>query len=210
MMQSFVVATLIGFTVSLSASCATPELDRPGDSSVLPVFGETEQHADGCGAFRYRGTANVECNYRGKSSLASALPIGTCLNDSQISCDFRSRCDWTVSAVTACTDAAYMVCANLPAEASLLDPPPSVFNLWPGDTLCDPPGRDYDRSSFCENRRSAAESAAGAFCTEQTSRNTGSTTCCLDCKKPTPLPGGLLVPASATSEMEVACEIVAE
>lgn len=191
MKQKSVLAALMSSLVTVLAvhGCASsPPPD--GERQPAPALGEIEQHADGCGAGRYSGSANIDCNYQGQLT-GDIAATGTCLNDSQISCTFTASCQWVLSQViTACVDGGAATCqSSYPPEGS----PPSYFatvtgNLKIGSTLCDPPGSAAALASYCLNQVYVSGSATSG-CASQTDRNEGSTTCCLNCPMGPPAPG---------------------
>lgn len=157
-------------------------------SSQDLATGRTAQAADGCGAFRYRGSANVDCRYEGRIEYGSNHS-GTCLSDSQVECTFDARCEWALyQRITECVSDAPDCMSVYPPEGSTVNPSSQTFTLSPGDTLCDPPGTAAELRTYCTNRFWDVFGGLRDACNAQSDRNTGGTTCCLNCAKPIPLP----------------------
>lgn len=182
----FARSALLALSALSFAACGS---DGPADLS------DTEQAADGCGAYRYRGSGSVFCSYEGelKGTVTAQNVVGVCLNDSQIECSFNDlRCEWsTPSSATNCVGTTGNLCANYPPEASLWNPGKYVYSLSSGNTLCDPPPPAAQLATVCKNlweNWSDTRAWAHRQCDEQTSTNSGGVTCCLDCANPTPLP----------------------
>lgn len=194
--RSIAAATL----ALIAHACSTP-------AEPLASTDEVEQHADGCGAYRYRGAANVTCDYRGRPNGPDEnQTVGTCINDSELSCSFGITCTWDSPSVgTVCSDSSG-ACDNYPPEASIFDPPALTFRLDPGSTLCDPPAAAKALTEECWKWRYVAGQMAWQICQEQTSRNSGSVTCCQPCANPTPLPGMAAGDACADGDCGCALE----
>jgi hypothetical protein len=157
--------------------------------------GQVTQEADGCGAWRYRGSANVDCRYRGEMRYSLNSGSGTCVNDSQVRCTYEVRCEWILAErITECVSDAPDCMTAYPPEGSIANPDPvRTFDLPAGSTLCDPPGTAQQLASFCNEMQYPQIGEFRAFCEGQTDRNMGSTTCCLNCPQPNPLPGASLL-----------------
>ncbi len=184
-------------TLATAASCAGE--DRNAAALAAESTSEVEQHADGCGAFRYRGSSNLSCSYKGRIITHGDAVKGTCVNANRISCTYDLVCDFIVESVsTSCTDDREGLCFRLaPPEAS--DPVPQsvyVFPLEVGDKMCDPPGGQTPNAQtlkdYCQDhsRRAPAYYAARDFCEASTSYNSSGASCCLNCPSPLPATGG--------------------
>lgn len=184
--------------LAAAASCAGE--DRSASAFAAAPTSEVEQHADQCGAQRYRGNDTVACNYVGQVNSDGALLAATCLNFNQVSCKYRLTCDFRVSSIsTNCVSNMSSECWSVaPPEAS--DPVPQdtfVNDLPPGSFLCErPPGQQpvqRDLNDYCNayHRANDAYTAARTFCESSSSYNSGgAVTCCLDCPRPLPPTGG--------------------
>jgi hypothetical protein len=64
-----------------------------------------------------------------------------------------------------------------------------TFDLPVGWTLCDPPASADELKSYCIRQGATLYGQFGAYCSGQTDRNMGGTTCCLNCPTQTPQPG---------------------
>jgi hypothetical protein len=187
-----VFASLLCISIAVAAgpACFT------GTDPESARSAEIEQYADGCGAFRYRGSANLTCEYRAYFDNGSGSPAaGVCLNDSQVQCTYPLRCNFAIDKITTtCVDDAAnaaLCWSQYPPEAS--DPVPQqvyVFDLFSGSRMCDPPASADFLRSFCELQNAIPRNEAGIFCRGATSTNSGSATCCLDCPTPRPLDSG--------------------
>jgi hypothetical protein len=192
MTRRIYAATIIGGIAALAAlqSC----------TARTETIDEIDQHAGGCGAFRYPGPASMDCHYKAKwTQVGTAYATGTCLNDSQVACTIMERsCAFTVdeaATVTECADKPTACFSIAPPEASIVDPNPLTVDLPPGSTLCDsdPPAAANQLAKFCEDNfyfGARIVQKYDAACEAQTDRNISGGTCCLPCPNPTPLPGG--------------------
>jgi len=193
-----VSASLLCISIGLAAgSACSLGADRdPSAREPLPTAA-LEQHADGCGAFRYRDPANITCDYVAYFDYDTAYPsAGACLNDSQVQCTYPMQCKFTIDRITtACVDDranAALCWSQYPPEAS--DPIPQqvyVFDLVSGSHLCEPPANAAALRAYCDDHNTTPRNDAYNFCRVQTSRNSGGTTCCQNCATPHPLDGGL-------------------
>lgn len=186
------IAALLGNLAALAAtqSCTSQEVSTS----------EIGQEADGCGAWRYRGTANVDCRYTGERVPNTTTWSGTCVGDSQIKCTFNGTCQWRVELITTCVSGAPDCMTTYPPEGSLSNATiDRTYDLTIGSPLCDPPKPAADLNAFCEARvGNDIYSALQAECAAQTDRNEGSASCCLNCPQPAPAPG-LAAAAGATT-----------
>jgi hypothetical protein len=57
--------------------------------------------------------------------------------------------------------------------------------------MCDPPAAAATLASYCTDHFFIIENSIRQQCTGQNNSNNGNAECCLDCKKPTPLPDTL-------------------
>ncbi len=203
----FARSALLALGALSFVACGTGE---PGVSNVS----DTEQAADGCGAYRYRGSGNVFCTYTGSATgtVTAQNTVGTCLNDSQLECAFNGmQCEWgSPSSATNCLGDTGNLCAAYPPEASLQNPSKYVRVLGSGDTLCDPPASAAQLAAACVSvwndywvRREISEQ-----CSDQTSSNSGGVTCCLSCANPTPLPQ--LEPGDECADGDCGCPLEEE
>jgi hypothetical protein len=188
----------LGGALVTALGCAGEE--RTAVATTAEPTSELEQHANQCGAQRYRGSDTIACSYQGRMNSNGALVAATCLNFNQISCKYNLTCDFRVQSVsTNCTSDVSSQCWSVaPPEAS--DPvPPNTFvhELSPGSLLCEPPpGQQPDQAdlnAYCNHYYTArdARDAATAFCEAATSYNSGgAVTCCLNCPRPLPPTGG--------------------
>ncbi len=186
-------AILLTATALAAAPACSGTEPEPLPTAAPPITEGLEQHADGCGANRYRGTANIDCRYEAR--LDYTIPInarGTCVGDSQIRCTYDFTCFFRIAQViTTCVDSAasQATCwSSYPPEGS--PPTPQTvytFELSTGSTLCDPPGTAQQLAQYCAVQRDAPVNNADDACRDGSDRNTGSTTCCLDCPQ---LPDG--------------------
>ena len=166
---------------------------------------EVGQEADGCGAGRYRGSANVDCQYTGRATNHPVASSATCLGDSQIKCTFSETCQWNIQQITTCVSGAPDCLTMYPPEGSLVNASlDQTYNLALGSTLCDPPRPAAELLSYCQSQPTQAiEPTLDAQCAAQTDRNEGSASCCLNCPKPTPLPGLAADGTAATDAISV-------
>lgn len=157
------------------------------------------QEADGCGAWRYRGTANVDCQYTGRPINYPFPSAAMCVGYNQIQCTFSETCDWSVQRITDCVSDAPDCLTTYPPEGSIVDASlDHTYDLSPGSTLCDPPSPAATLIAYCQNRwTEAMRQSLNAQCTAQSDRNEGSASCCLNCPAPPPPPG--LAPAGGAS-----------
>jgi hypothetical protein len=194
---------LAWITCTVGALAAAPGCageDRNAAALAAASTSEVEQHADQCGAQRYRGSDTIACSYKGQVNSNGALVSATCLNFNQISCKYNLTCDFRVSSIsTNCVSDMSSECWSVaPPEASDPVPQDTVVNeLPPGSFLCEPPPGQQpvqrDLNNFCNtyHRASAAYDAARTFCEGSSSYNSGgAVTCCLNCPSPLPPTGG--------------------
>lgn len=181
--RRWIAALVVGIAGFVAMqSCASREV----------LTSQVDQEADGCGAYRYRGSANIDCRYKGSLSYGYEVS-GTCLNDSQIKCTYAASCTFALEQViTECVSQAPDCMSACPPEAS--DPTINTEftnNLAPGSTLCDPPADAVTLRNYCVDypRYQNAHAAMRNECEANTDRNMCGATCCLNCPNPTPLPG---------------------
>jgi hypothetical protein len=176
------ISAIFGSLAALAAtqSCASQDAQTS----------EVGQEADGCGAGRYRGSANVDCRYQGERVQYTTTLTGTCLGDGQIKCTFNGTCQWRVERITDCVTGAPDCLSVYPPEGSLSNASiERTYDLTTGSVLCDPPKPAADLAAFCDaNANSTIMEALSAECAAQTDRNEGGATCCLNCPKPPPPP----------------------
>lgn len=180
----------------LSLAVAAGPACFDGPDPEPPRSAEIEQHADGCGAFRYRGSANLTCEYRAYFDTGSGSPAaGVCLNDHQVQCTYPLRCNFAIDKITTTcigdTANAALCWSQYPPEAA--NPVPQqvyVVTLSAGSLICDPPESPGVLRSLCEIEDTVPRRDAATFCSDATSTNSGSASCCLDCPTPNSLDGG--------------------
>ena len=164
--------------------CATDQVSPAADPSLTA---EVEQHADGCGANLYRGPASVSCDYTATLTSAGGV-TGTCVGDSQLSCDYGYQCLWGApTATTICIEGAG-ACAGVPPPYSPASPEPHVYDLPTGSTLCDPPASANDLRAWC-NSHFDGWRAATTFCANQSANAEQTVTCCRPTISVETLPG---------------------
>lgn len=194
---------LAWITCTVGALAAAPGCsgeDRGAAALAAESTSEVEQHADQCGAWRYRGNDSIACSYQGQVNSNGGLVAASCVGLNQVSCKYNLTCNFRVVSVsTNCVSDQSGQCGSVaPPEAS--DPVPQdtfINDLDPGSDLCErPPGQQpvqRDLNDYCNSyhRVNSAYNTARTFCEESTSYNSGGgVTCCLNCPRPLPPTGG--------------------
>jgi hypothetical protein len=182
-------SVLLALALAQACSTGEPRDERAAPRDEAADERELEQHADGCGAQRYRGIASIECLYQGDLAGSVWFPTGTCTegDEDRITCSYPLSCQWKVAMVTTtCVEQAGK-CSEFPPVTTLIHPAPVVLTLPEGSQLCVKNGSTAsERGDYCYANRGNYRDDARTACEGQFDQHTGETSCCLSCISPAP------------------------